>query len=129
MDGHLGVTATPKSVILDLISEDNSGEWVEAAEDSLSAIAGVRSELAGDLPQAGMAPRALSRVRASGWTGSATRTAQRCSTSPSYEIQPGVVLRVLEREPFGGPLWVEVGGQRRAMGTPLTHLVHGVVEP
>ena len=44
-------------------------------------------------------------------------------------IRPGVVLRVLEREPFGGPLWVEVSGQRRAMGTLLTHLVHGVVEP
>ena len=44
-------------------------------------------------------------------------------------IRPGVVLRVLEREPFGGPLWVEVGGQRRAMGTPLTHLVHGVAGP
>lgn len=44
-------------------------------------------------------------------------------------IRPGVVLRVLEQEPFGGPLWVEAGGQRRAMGTPLTHLVHGVVEP
>ena len=44
-------------------------------------------------------------------------------------IRAGVVLRVVEREPFGGPLWVEVGGQRRAMGTPLTHLVHGVVEP
>jgi len=45
------------------------------------------------------------------------------------EVRPGVVLRVVEREPFGGPLWVEVGGQRRAMGTPQTHLVHGVVEP
>jgi DtxR family Mn-dependent transcriptional regulator len=44
-------------------------------------------------------------------------------------IGPGVVLRVLEWEPFGGPLWVEVGGQRRAMGTPLTRLVHGVVQP
>jgi DtxR family Mn-dependent transcriptional regulator len=44
------------------------------------------------------------------------------------EIRPGVVLRVLEREPFGGPLWVEVAGQRRAMGTPLTRLVHGVVQ-
>jgi hypothetical protein len=33
-----------------LISEDDSGEWVEGAEDSLSAIVGVRSELAaGDL--------------------------------------------------------------------------------
>ena len=42
-------------------------------------------------------------------------------------VRPGVVLRVLDREPFGGPLWVEVGGQRRALGTPLTQLVHGVV--
>jgi len=50
VDGHVGVTATPESVILDLISEDDSGEWVEDAEDSLSAIVGVRSELAaGDL--------------------------------------------------------------------------------
>jgi DtxR family Mn-dependent transcriptional regulator len=44
-------------------------------------------------------------------------------------IRPGVVLRVLEQEPFGGPLWVEAGGQRQAMGTPLTRLVHGVVQP
>jgi DtxR family transcriptional regulator, Mn-dependent transcriptional regulator len=44
-------------------------------------------------------------------------------------IRPGVVLRVLEREPFGGPQWVEVGGQRRAMGALLTHLVHGAAGP
>jgi len=50
VDGHVGVTATPEPVIFDLISEDDSGEWVEGAEDSLSAIVGVRSELAaGDL--------------------------------------------------------------------------------
>ena len=37
-------------VILDLTSEDESGEWAEDAEESLSAIVGVRSELAaGDL--------------------------------------------------------------------------------
>jgi DtxR family Mn-dependent transcriptional regulator len=42
-------------------------------------------------------------------------------------VRPGVVLQVLEREPFGGPLWVDVGGQRRALGVPLTQLVHGVV--
>jgi hypothetical protein len=37
-------------LILDLISEDESGDWVEGAEDSLSAIVGVRAELAaGDL--------------------------------------------------------------------------------
>src|ERR1700683_1998337 len=50
VDGHVGVTTTSESVILDLVSEDDSGEWVEGAEDSLSAIVGVRSELAaGDL--------------------------------------------------------------------------------
>jgi len=50
VDGHVGVMATAESVIVDLISEDDSGEWVEGAEDSLSAIVGVRSELAaGDL--------------------------------------------------------------------------------
>jgi hypothetical protein len=49
-DGHVGVTATAESVIVDLISEDDSGEWVEGAADSLSAVVGVRSELAaGDL--------------------------------------------------------------------------------
>jgi hypothetical protein len=50
VDGHVGVTATPESVIVDLISEDDPGEWAEGSEDSLSAIVGVRSELAaGDL--------------------------------------------------------------------------------
>jgi DtxR family Mn-dependent transcriptional regulator len=44
-------------------------------------------------------------------------------------IEPGVTLRVLEREPFGGPLWVEIGSRHRALGTQLTNLVHGVVLP
>ena len=44
-------------------------------------------------------------------------------------VRPGVVLRVLEREPFGGPLWIEIEGQRRALGTPLARLVHGVARP
>ncbi len=38
----------------------------------------------------------------------------------SLGVRPGVMLRVLEREPFGGPLWIEADGQRRAMGMPLT---------
>ena len=46
VDSHIGVTATSESVFLDLTSEDDSGEWVEGAEESLSAIVGVRSELA-----------------------------------------------------------------------------------
>ena len=44
-------------------------------------------------------------------------------------VRPGVVLQVLEREPFGGPLWIEIEGQRRALGTPLARLVHGVARP
>lgn len=44
-------------------------------------------------------------------------------------IRPGVVVRVVDREPFGGPLWVEAGGQRRTIGMPLACLVHGVIQP
>ena len=47
----------------------------------------------------------------------------------SLGVRPGVVLRVLEPEPFGGPLWIEIEGQRRALGTPLARLVHGVALP
>jgi hypothetical protein len=48
--GQVSMSTTREHVILDLTSEDESGEWVEDAEDSLSAIVGVRSELAaGDL--------------------------------------------------------------------------------
>ena len=44
-------------------------------------------------------------------------------------VRPGVMLRVLEQEPFGGPLWIEIEGQRRALGTPLARLVHGLAPP
>lgn len=44
------VTASGESLILDLVSERDSEDWYEGDADSLSAIAGVRSELAaGDL--------------------------------------------------------------------------------
>ncbi|GAB3812937.1 metal-dependent transcriptional regulator [Kribbella italica] len=42
-------------------------------------------------------------------------------------IRPGVVLEVLSREPFGGPLWVEVAGDRHPLGPVLTDAVHGEV--
>jgi hypothetical protein len=49
-DVQVSMSVTREHVILDLSSDDESGEWVEGAEDSLSAIVGVRSELAaGDL--------------------------------------------------------------------------------
>jgi len=50
VDDQVSMSTTRDYVILDLTSEDEAGEWVDDAEDSLSAIVGVRSELAaGDL--------------------------------------------------------------------------------
>jgi DtxR family Mn-dependent transcriptional regulator len=40
-------------------------------------------------------------------------------------VGPGVTLDVVERAPFGGPLWVRLGGSLHALGDPLTRLVHG----
>ncbi|MQA15060.1 MAG: MarR family transcriptional regulator [Pseudonocardiaceae bacterium] len=42
-------------------------------------------------------------------------------------IRPGTPLVVEDWDPFGGPLWVTVGGERVALGEQLTHLVRGVV--
>ncbi|MGE3285428.1 MAG: metal-dependent transcriptional regulator [Pseudonocardia sp.] len=45
-------------------------------------------------------------------------------------VRPGTVVQVVERAPFGGPLWLRVGGRRHAVGDALTTLVHGtVIEP
>ena len=43
-------------------------------------------------------------------------------------VRPGVTVGVGERDPFGGPLWVEVAGRWCALGLPLARLVHGSVE-
>jgi DtxR family transcriptional regulator, Mn-dependent transcriptional regulator len=40
-------------------------------------------------------------------------------------VRPGVIIKVGERSPFGGPLWIELNGQRCALGDPLVCLVHG----
>lgn len=44
-------------------------------------------------------------------------------------ILPGVSLAIRERAPFDGPLWVELAGQRYALGSTLTRLIHGTVLP
>ena len=50
VDPQVTVSATPDYVILDMTSEDEPGDWEEDLQDSLSAVVGVRSELAaGDL--------------------------------------------------------------------------------
>ena len=41
-------------------------------------------------------------------------------------VRPGVVLEVVEQAPFGGPLWVTIGGRRHAMGSELTEIVFGM---
>ncbi|MGH3822187.1 MAG: metal-dependent transcriptional regulator [Pseudonocardiaceae bacterium] len=43
-------------------------------------------------------------------------------------VRPGVTIEVLERSPFGGPLWIGLNGQRHALGDPLVCLVHGQEE-
>ena len=40
-------------------------------------------------------------------------------------IQPGTALTVGERSPFGGPLWVEVDGQRQPLSPGVVQAVHG----
>ncbi len=63
VDGQVRMSATREHVILDLTSEDEAGEWVEDAEESLSTIVGVRSELAaGDLRPLYLASVGLRRV-------------------------------------------------------------------
>lgn len=50
VDSQVSMWITPDSVIIQLTSEDESGDRDEAAEDSPSAVAGLRAELAaGDL--------------------------------------------------------------------------------
>jgi DtxR family transcriptional regulator, Mn-dependent transcriptional regulator len=44
-------------------------------------------------------------------------------------VRPGARLTVGERDPFGGPLWIEIDGRREALGGPLARIVHGTVEP
>ncbi len=51
VDSRVNVSITRDYVLLDLTSEDEAGEWVEDAEDSLSAIVGVRCELAAGDPR------------------------------------------------------------------------------
>ncbi|MGW0820996.1 hypothetical protein [Streptomyces sp. NPDC002845] len=50
LDHHVDAWTTRTHLLLDLTSEDEGGDWVEGADDSLAALIGVRDELAtGDL--------------------------------------------------------------------------------
>ncbi|WP_432191447.1 hypothetical protein [Streptomyces sp. bgisy027] len=50
LDHHVDAWTTRTHLLLDLTSEDEGGDWVEGADDSLTALIGVRGELAtGDL--------------------------------------------------------------------------------
>jgi len=43
-------------------------------------------------------------------------------------LRPGVVVDVERQEPYGGPRWVRIAGERVALAPLLTGLVHGCVE-
>jgi DtxR family transcriptional regulator, Mn-dependent transcriptional regulator len=43
-------------------------------------------------------------------------------------LRPGAVLEVGEQEPYGGPRWVALDGERLALAPLLTGLIHGCVE-
>lgn len=43
----------------------------------------------------------------------------------SVGIRPGVQLEVIERAPFGGPLWLRVNGRDEALGEQLTAFIYG----
>ena len=43
----------------------------------------------------------------------------------SIGVRPGVHLEVVERAPFGGPLWLRINGQDEALGEQLTTLIYG----
>ncbi|MGP4046984.1 hypothetical protein [Streptomyces sp. 2A115] len=50
LDDHIDAWTTRTHLLLDLTSEDEGGDWIEGADDSLAALIGVRDELAtGDL--------------------------------------------------------------------------------
>jgi hypothetical protein len=50
VDDQVGAWTADQFIVLDVASEDDSGEWMDDAEGSLSAIVGVRAEIAaGDL--------------------------------------------------------------------------------
>ncbi|WP_406169269.1 hypothetical protein [Streptomyces sp. NBC_00996] len=50
LDHHIEAWTTRTHLLLEMTSEDESGDWVEGADDSLAALIGVRDELAtGDL--------------------------------------------------------------------------------
>lgn len=50
LDQHVDAWTTRTHLLLDVTSEDEGGDWVEGADDSLAALIGVRDELAvGDL--------------------------------------------------------------------------------
>lgn len=59
----------------------------------------------------------------------ADRDAEALRYLAALDIRPGTTIGVGERDPFGGPLWVETGppGDRRVhpLGPPLTRMVTG----
>jgi DtxR family Mn-dependent transcriptional regulator len=75
-----------------------------------------------DLEIASQAGRALGELEP-GEGGTFSRVSDSNSEMLRYladrGIRPGARLEVTERQPFGGPLFVQVGGERHAIGGEL----------
>ena len=83
IDPHVAAWVSGGHLILDMMSEDEGGDWVEGAEDSLSAIVGVRAELAaGDL-------RPLYLAWLAGW-GTWERDEDAFDSDEEDELEPPV---------------------------------------
>jgi DtxR family Mn-dependent transcriptional regulator len=42
-------------------------------------------------------------------------------------VGPGLTLTVLRRDPFDGPLWIDIAGHPHAIAPQLARLIHGIV--
>ena len=77
-------------------------------------------------------PEPLTHAPAGRWFA-VTRISDREPDAVAYlaslGLTPGTRCFVVEHAPFGGPLWVELDGERHALGDTLANLVFGVVEP
>ncbi len=53
------------------------------------------------------------------------RDAEALQYLESLGIKPGAMIDVGEQLPFDGPLWIEIGASRHALGRPLVRIIHG----
>jgi hypothetical protein len=115
IDPHVAAWASGEHLVLDLVSEDESGDWVEGAQDSLSAIVGVRAELAtGDVRPLYLAwlancwtPPQKPVTHASGGPGLRRHLGIQLPSGNLRPYLPGILARCSVRGP-GGVIQIQI---------------------